>query len=150
MQPRRLEQSEKPATDCQRKAALSGCFRRVTHDEGHEEQGKDGKVGDVSDESWAWIEQGQIDHAAEILTCLCWDPACKVAGRPRFPILSLPMAAECSKWEMMMILGEMMEHSGLKFINIITILLKVVQIFRSVIIVQHVPRAQKSQYFEYL
>ena len=97
----------------QREAALKGCLRRIPGDDAQPDTGTKPVAADNEEDFNDWVDGGVTDHAGEVLLCLCWDPACKVAGRPRFPVLELPMAADCSAQEMMMILGDVMASSGL-------------------------------------
>ena len=86
--------------------AVAGCLRALPS----EEDGTDATQGAL--ESMSADVGKPVDHANEMLEILLWDPACKLPGRPRFPLLSLPMAYKCSAEEMMYILGIALRDGG--------------------------------------
>ena len=58
------------------------------------------------------IDCAQMDFAREMLLALAWDPLSKHKGLPRWPLLELPMAYECSRAEMTHLIGTVLLHSG--------------------------------------
>ena len=65
-----------------------------------------------TDENEAMDVDLQKERAREMLVCLLWDPSSRVKGRPRFPLLELPMLSECSGADMLLIIGFFMKYGG--------------------------------------